>query len=200
MRIPYGMWRHKVTRILTDEEIERLEWETRMDYCGLMVRLSLRMGLHQNEIIALRVADFDEDSGRLRIGGPNARDVIVLEDLRLPIIRANQGRGGDAFIVSSRPDGLRRLGARSFQAYLTRIAARLSIEGLSFHNLRATCIVRHLEAGRDPRLLQRYFGVRTRKSITKYLEFMREPCVALMAAPTRSGAPPANRVRREAVS
>lgn len=171
-----------MVRILSVDEIEELEEFSRMDSCGFMVKLIVRMGLRQGEALDLRVADYDFAANRLRIPGANERSLTVPEEMRFPLMRLIHGRAPEAYVVSTRIDGSRQLGARTFQAYLGRIGGRLGISGLSVNTLRATCIVRFLEAGVDPARIQKELGIRARKSIVKYREIARPPVILLPAA------------------
>ena len=163
-----------MVRIFTVEEVERLKHYTRMEPCGLMVRLIVNMGLRHAEVLDLRVGDYDFAANRLRISGPNARVPFVPEKMRFPLVRLIHGRDENGFIISTCPAGRRQLGARTFQAYLNRVAEQLELDRLTVNNLRATCIVRFLEAGMDPRLIQKQMGIRARKSITKYRGMLRK--------------------------
>ncbi len=142
-----------------------------MDSCGLMIRLIARMALRQSEAIALRVGHYDQATNTLRVQGPNRRDLPVPEALRLPLLRIIHGREGDAYIVSATQDACRPLGERTLQAYLNRLGERLGLAELTANNLRLTCIVRLLDAGIDPRLIQQATGLRSVKSVLKYRDF-----------------------------
>ena len=86
------------------------------------------------------------------------------------------------------------MGERTFQAFLNRIAEQIDLPGLNVNRLRATGIVRHLEAGLDPRVIQKYMGVRALKSITKYSALAQPSVVVGMLA-----VEPANDTNRIAV-
>ena len=178
----YDMWRPVMATILKKEEIEKLEHLTRMNPCGLMIKLIVRMGLRHGEALELRVDDIDANGHRLMVRGTNPRFVAVPEETRLPIMRAIHGRDSDAFVISNSPDGMRPLGARTFQAFLGRTARMMNLCDLNAKNLRSTYIVRRLEAGIDPRLIQAELGIRSLKSVTKYRDLARDPFTLAHAA------------------
>lgn len=156
--------------ILTSDEINRLENYTRMSPCGLMIKLIVRMGIRHAEALELRVEDFDIESRRISVRGANSREVPVPEEMTLPLMQTVHGREETAYIVSNCLDGRRPLGARTFQAFIARIADQLEMPGVNSKNLRATCIVNKLAAGFTPEEIQLELGIRSRRSVMRYAE------------------------------
>jgi integrase/recombinase XerD len=122
------------------------------------VLLLLSVGLRVSELVSLRPADFDPESGALRVRGKGRRErCVFVVDTRLREIIAQLGRrpGTPALLAPS-------TGAWSTQSVrrqLARFATAASVgRKVTPHMLRHTCATLLLEDGVDLRFLQRLLG------------------------------------------
>jgi integrase/recombinase XerD len=122
------------------------------------VLLLVSVGLRVSELVGLRPADFDPESGALRVRGKGRRErcVFVVDDrLRALISRLSQRAEAPAlFAPSTGP-----WSTQSVRRELARFAIAAGVaRKVTPHMLRHTCATLLLEDGVDLRFLQRLLG------------------------------------------
>ena len=125
--------------------------------------LALRLGLRRGELLGLRWKDIDLDAGILHVRqqinhegqittpkSKKARRDLPLTDDLLTLLREHKLRLGPLAREYVFPDeaGSHRK-PRALDKHFERAAARASLAGFTFHDLRATAITRWREAGID---------------------------------------------------
>lgn len=122
------------------------------------VLLLVSVGLRVSELVSLRSADFDSESGALRVRGKGRRErVVFVVDQRLRKIMTQLAARPAAPALMGPSDG--PWSAQSVRRRLARFAAEADLRRkVTPHMLRHTCATLLLEDGVDLRFLQRLLG------------------------------------------
>ena len=122
------------------------------------VLLLISVGLRVSELVSLRPADFDSESGALRVRGKGSRERFVfVVDARLrKLLERLSRRPGVERLMAPSEGGW---SAQSVRRWMAGYAADAGIERrVTPHMLRHTCATLLLEDGVDLRFLQRLLG------------------------------------------
>lgn len=158
-------------RWLSDDEARRLVNACQPDFRPMVIA-ALLTGLRYGELAALRVADFDADSGTLRVRtskSGKARDVALTDEGSVFFATTAAGKRSTELMLS-RPDG--RAWGKSHQTRLVTEACENGgiVPAASFHALRHTYSSRLVMKGvplfvvatqlghRDTRMVEHHYG------------------------------------------
>lgn len=158
---------------------------SRRENAEVLLSLGAGAGLVASEIGNVKASELlcDELGVVVRVTGPRARDVPVLDEWAAPLILRTQQFSGDTFVF--------RPGHESFYPNLvSNFVARAKRVGVKpqTQRLRSTWIVRHLNAGTPMKVLMNAAGVESMEAFTRYVRFAQDlearAARRMMAAPT----------------
>jgi integrase len=156
-------------RALTRGEVEAM-----LDTCeatpagrrdAALLALAYTTGCRRAELVALDLADFDQDSGELKVRGKGNRERLVhVVNGTASALRDYLAVRGDApgpLFLPSRKGGelvQRRMTAQAVYALLRTRADKAGVAPFGPHDLRRSCVTALLEAGADLGVVQKLAG------------------------------------------
>lgn len=146
-------------------------WQTspeRRTSAGALLALGLGAGLTGAEIIALKMNDVDLSTMTVHVMGSNRRDVPVFPDWHAPLNArwSVVGSGGWVF-----REGQRGGNVNLITDFVSRKPAEVPLQA---RRMRATWLVRHLDAGTPVKQLLRISGIQSAEAFDRFLPFARD--------------------------
>ncbi len=158
--LPRGISRGETVRLARSAWRVCLDRSRNLDDKGLAaaVLLLIATGLRVGELVRVRSADFDEDSGGVHVHGKGQRErrvFVVDNELRSLLGRFAARRGSQSLLGPSEGEWSTQAVRRGLRVFAVEagVAARVTP-----HMLRHTCATLLLEEGVDLRFLQRLLG------------------------------------------
>lgn len=168
-----------ITRILTDDQIEKLLYHKAPSEAGRRVHMLavtiLDGGYRIAELLSLHSQEIDWDNGLIQVRGKGSRDRLVpmSTDLRKRLFIWMKSHGKDNAFPSIR--GLERsAGYRIADRNLKSLGEALHIPNLCFHKLRHTMATHYVRAGGDVTKLQRILGHSSITTTMRYIHIQTE--------------------------
>lgn len=149
-------------RVLTDDEIKTVLTKT-PEEIALLCRATLECLPRLSELLALRREHIGASWIEVRRKGGRVERVDVTAELRAALL-ARAHPNGFVFVGRSGQPPTQE----SVSSYITRVIRRLGLPGLSHQTMRHTGVTLMLEAGVNPRVIQKLAGWTSLRMLERY--------------------------------